>query len=438
MTCDSPLLRSAGMCPFPQALQFLVVAVAGWINQQQRDVIDYLQEENRVLREHIPARRLRFTDGRSGGAWRQRPRLSVAARSVSLRRWSPPIPCSAWHRRLIARQYDGSHRRGPGRPRVMAEIRQLIVRMATENRDWGYTRIRGALSNLGHDVSRGAIATVLREHGLEPAPERTKRTTWRECLAAHWDVMAAADFFTVEVWLPRGLTRFTVLVLIELATRRVEIAGITADPDGPWVTQLARNATDAEDGFLRGRRFLIHDRDPLFTDAGRDTLAAAGVTPVRLPARSPNLNAFAERFVRTIKESCVERFVLIGERSLRRAVFEFVAHDHHERNHQGLDNQLILPPATPGRPHGPIRCRHRLGGMLKYYDRPAPDQQPMRPRRHRCSCGVLLVPLATANEAIHLVSAAAPPNQRPPTPDIRRQRRPSASRSSNWTLRPGG
>ena len=177
----------------------------------------------------------------------------------------------------------------------------------------------------------------------------------------------------------------TVLVLIELATRRVEIAGITADADGPWVTQLARNATDAEDGFLRGRRFLIHDRDPLFTDAVRDTLAAAGVTPVRLPARSPNLNAFAERFVRTIKESCVERFVLIGERSLRRAVFEFVAHYHHERNHQGLDNQLILPPATPGRPHGPIRCRHRLGGMLKYYYRPAPDQQPIRPRRHRCS-----------------------------------------------------
>ena len=353
------------MCPFPQALPFLVVAVAGWINQQQRDVIDYLQEENRVLREHIPARRLRFTDG-------QRRRLAAKAKTLGRRALGEletlvtPDTLLAWHRRLIARQYDGSHRRGPGRPRVMAEIRQRIVRMATENRDWGYTRIRGALSNLGHDVSRGAIATVLREHGLEPAPERTKRTTWREFLAAHWDVMAAADFFTVEVWLPRGLTRFTVLVLIELATRRVEIAGITADPDGPGVTQLARNATDAEDGFLRGRRFLIHDRDPLFTDAVRDTLAAAGVPPVRLPARSPNLNAFAERFVRTIKESCVERFVLIGERSLRRAVFEFVAHYHHERNHQGLDNQLILPPATPGRPHGPIRCRHRLGGMLKY------------------------------------------------------------------------
>ena len=116
-------------------------------------------------------------------------------------------------------------------------------------------------------------------------------------------MLAAADFFTAEVWLPRGLTRFTVLVLIELATRRVHVAGLTADPDGPWVTQLTRNVTDAEDGFLRGTRWLIHDRDPLFSHAVRDTLTDAGVTPVRLPARSPNLNAFAERFVRTIKES---------------------------------------------------------------------------------------------------------------------------------------
>ncbi len=152
----------------------------------------------------------------------------------------------------------------------MAEIRQLMVQMATDNRDWGYTRIRGALSNLGHEVSRGTIATVLKDNGLEPAPERTRRTTWREFLAAHWDVLAAADFFTVEVWMPRGLTRFTVLVLIELATRRVHIAGITAHPDGPWVTQLARNVTDPDDGFLRSRRFLIHDRDPLFSNAVRD------------------------------------------------------------------------------------------------------------------------------------------------------------------------
>ena len=129
--------------------------------------------------------------------------------------------------------------------------RQLIVRMATENREWGDTRIRGARGNLGHQVARGPIANVRKERGLEPAPERKKRTTWREFLAAHWDVLAAADFFTVEVWTPRSLTRFTVLVLSHLASRRVPIAGISAEPDGPWVTQLMRNATDAQDGCLR-------------------------------------------------------------------------------------------------------------------------------------------------------------------------------------------
>ncbi len=152
----------------------------------------------------------------------------------------------------------------------------MVVQLATENRDWGYTRIRGALANLDHHVARGTIANTLKQHGLEPAPERTKRTTWREFLAAHWDVLAAADFFTVEVWMPRGLTRFTVLVLIELSTRRVQVAAITAEPDGAWVTQLTGNATDAVDGFLLGTRFLIHDRDPLFTCAVCDTSRQVG------------------------------------------------------------------------------------------------------------------------------------------------------------------
>ena len=173
----------------------------------------------------------------------------------------------------------------------MDTIRRLIVRMATENREWGSTRIRGARGNLGHQVARGPLDNVRKERGLEPAPERKKRTTWREFLAAHWDVLAAADCFTVEVWTPRGLPRFTVLVLIHLASRRGQIAGISAEPDGPGVTQLMRHATDAEDGFLRHIRFLIHDRDPLCRPAVRDTLPPADVTPLRRPARVPNLNA---------------------------------------------------------------------------------------------------------------------------------------------------
>jgi putative transposase len=175
---------------------------------------------------------------------------------------------------------------------------------------------------------------MLRQRGIEPAPERQMRTTWQEFLTAHRDVLAAADFFTVEVWTAGGLTRFAVLFVIDLATRRVEIAGILPEPDSAWVIQWGRQLTDPVDGCLRGKRFLLHDRDPSFTDAFADTLAAAGVETLRLPPRPPDLNAYAERFVRTIKESCLNRRILVGERSLRAAIYEFGEHYHHERNHQ--------------------------------------------------------------------------------------------------------
>jgi putative transposase len=358
------------MPPLPHPLRFILVGLAGWMNQQQRDVIDYLQEENRVLREQLGPRRLRFTDA-------QRRRLAAKAKTLGRRVLRDiativtPDTLLAWHRTLIAKKYDGCTRRGPGRPPVMAEIRALIVRIAADNRGWGYTRIQGALANLDHIVSRGTIATILRGHGVEPAPERVKKTTWTEFLQTHWDVLAATDFFTVEVWTARGLTRFAVLFFIELSTRRVEIAGITSEPDSAWMSQVSRNVTDASDGFLTGKRFLIHDRDPLFTVAFRETLADAGVQVVLLPARSPNLNAYAERFVRTIKESCLDRMILVGEDSLRRAVGEFIKHYHHERNHQGLANQLIVPIATQTHRDGRILSRQRLGGLLKYYHRPA-------------------------------------------------------------------
>ena len=233
------------MVPLGHPLRFLLVALAGWINQQQRDIIEYLQEENRVLREQLG------------------PRSIVT-----------PHTLLAWHRALIARKYDGHLRRGPGRQPVTAEIREWVVRMATENRSWGYTRIQGALANLDHHVSRGTIANILRQRGIEPAPERQKRTTWQEFLTAHRHVLAAADFFPVEVWTARGLTRFAVLFVIDLATRRVEIAGMLPEPDSAWVTQCGRQLTDPVDGCLRGKRFLLHDRDPRFTAAFGDTLAA--------------------------------------------------------------------------------------------------------------------------------------------------------------------
>jgi putative transposase len=276
-----------------------------------------------------------------------------------------------WHRQLIAQKYDGSGKRGPGRPRTAAEIEELVVRIAQENRDWGYRRIQGALSNLGHNVARSTIADILDRHGIEPAPERTRKTTWKEFLTQHWDLIVAADFFTVEVWTTKGLQRFLVLFFIELSTRRVEIAGISAAANGFWMTQIARNLTDSVDGLLAGKRYLIHDRDPLFTDEFLHTLKDTGVASVKLPPRSPNLNAHAERFVRSIKESCLERLILFGERSLRTAVQHFVAHYHSERNHQGLDNRLIEPEPEHLVNTGAVRRRERMGGMLNYYHREA-------------------------------------------------------------------
>ena len=246
-----------------------------------------------------------------------------------------------WHRELIARKYDGSAARTPGRPRVDTEVRQLIVEMAADNERWGYSRIVGELSKLGVVVSRSSVRRILLEHGLEPAPERLEHMPWAKFLRTHWAGLAAADFFTVEVWSTFGLIRYMVLFVIDLPTRRVEIAGISLVPKGPWMEQIARNLVDEMAGFLRGKTHLIHDRDPLFTRGFRELLQSAGVTSVRLPPRSPNLNAFAERFVLSIKSECLSRLVILGERHLRRAIAEYVDHYHHERTHQGLGNRLI-------------------------------------------------------------------------------------------------
>jgi transposase InsO family protein len=214
-----------------------------------------------------------------------------------------PETLLAWHRRLIATKYDGSAFRTPGRPPTSIEISSLVVRMAEENQGWGYRRIQGALSNLGHSIARTTVANILKRHGIEPAPERNRKTTWKEFLRRHWSQIIATDFFTMEVWTCTGLRRFTVLFFMDLSTRRVEIGGISSSADGLWMAQIARNLTDAVDGFLCGKKYLIHDRDALYTKEFLSILADARVRSIKLPPQSPNLNAYAERFVRTIKET---------------------------------------------------------------------------------------------------------------------------------------
>ena len=352
-----------------QPFHLLVIALAGWLNRHQQAVIDYLIEENRVLKEQLEGQRLRFTD-------EQRIRLAVKAKVLGRRLLDEietlvtPDTLLAWHRKLIAQKWTYA-RNGPGRPRISQEITDLVLRMARENDSWGYDRIQGALANLGHSIAPNTVKNILKRHGIEPAPEREKRTSWNSFLKAHWDVMAATDFFTVEVWTPRGLVTYYVLFIIHLSTRSVHIAGVTTAPNGAYMKQVARNLTDVSDGFLLNSRYLIMDRDTKYTDDFRDHLDREGVKPVRCPVRAPNCNAFAERFVRSVKDECLDRMILFGEASLRRALRAYVVHYHTERNHQGVGNQLLEPLARASSINDPIYCRERLGGMLKFYYREA-------------------------------------------------------------------
>src|SRR6267142_2793969 len=255
---------------------FLVVSVAGWMNQHQQHVVEYLIEENRVLREQMGNRRMRFSDN-------QRRRLAAKARKLGRRLLAQvativtPETLFGWHRKLIAQKYDGAPFRTPGRRRTAKETAALVVRMAEENRAWGYRRIQGALGNLGHMLAHNTIANILKRHGIEPAPERDRKTTWKEFLHRHWQQIVASDFFTVEVWTPSGLQRFVILFFIELSTRRVEIGRIARRTNGLWMSQIARNLTDDVDGFFKGKRYLIHDRDPLYTKEFVSMLADSGI-----------------------------------------------------------------------------------------------------------------------------------------------------------------
>jgi transposase InsO family protein len=352
--------------------QLLVVSLTGWLNRQQQAVVEYLRTENQVLKEKFGKKRVLLNDD-------QRRRLAAKAKVLGRRALSEiativtPDTLLRWHRMLIAKKWDYSNRRNknPGRPPVSDEVKRLVVQMARENPSWGYDKIQGALANLGHKISDQTVGNILKEHGIEPAPERKLQTTWRTFIKAHWDVLASIDFTTIEIWTKGGLVTYYVLFVMEVATRRVHFAGCTPNPTEPWMKQIARNLVDCEDGFLNGKRYLIMDRDSKFTDRFRGILEGEGVEAVRLPPRSPNLNPHIERFIRSIKDESLSRMVFFGENMLRNAVRQFLAHYHAERNHQSLDNKIIHPGDEVGRHEGEILCRERLGGILRYYYRDA-------------------------------------------------------------------
>jgi len=350
----------------------LLAYVTGSVNQELLLQNEYLAAENRILRAKLPSR-LRLTDPERGTLAEIGKRLGrKALREVA--RVAKPDTLLAWYRRLVAEKFDGSrHRQYPGRPKVLPELEALVVRMARENTGWGYDRIVGALANLGHKLSDQTVGNILRSNGIAPARERGRTTSWKDFIAAHTDVMAGADFFTVEVLTWRGLVTYYVLFFLHLESRRVSVAGITRHPDQEWMQQIARSATQETWGYLHPCRYVLHDRDTKFCASFRSALAAGGVKTIPLPARSPNLNAFAERWVRSVKQECLSKLILFGEGPLSRTLAEFSAHYHGERNHQGKDNKLLFPD-TRDKTHPracTVECNRRLGGLLKYYGRAA-------------------------------------------------------------------
>jgi putative transposase len=221
------------------------------------------------------------------------------------------------------------------------------------------------------EVSDQTVGNVLRRHGVSPAPERRRTTTWPAFIRTHLALLAGTDFSTAEVLTLRGLATCYVLFFIHLESRQVDIAGITVQPDEPWMKQIARNVTMEGCGALRDCSYLLHDRDTKYTQSFRAIIASGRVEPLAVRAQSPNLNSYAERWVRSVKEECLSKVILLGERSLRRALNEFVEHYHAERSHQEKGNVLLFPRDTDVHRKGLVQCRERLGGLLRYYHQEA-------------------------------------------------------------------
>jgi putative transposase len=270
-----------------------------------------------------------------------------------------------WHRELVRRKWAQPRRRS-GRPPADDRIRQLVVRFARENPGWGHPRIAGALLKLGLRVSPSTIRRILLASRLGPAPRRSG-PSWREFLRQQAASMLACDFFTVETI---SLRRFYVLFFIELESRRVHLAGCTTNPSGAWVTQQARNLSFT--GIFERIRFLIHDRDSKFSDTFDEVFRSEGITVIETPIRAPQANAYAERFVRTIRAECLDWLLIIGRRHLETVLRIYIAHYNRERPHRAL--ALLSPDSTNAEPQpsgGEIKRRDRLGGLIHEYHRTA-------------------------------------------------------------------
>lgn len=348
----------------------ILAYINGDVNEMLLLRLDYITEENRVLRRQLGTR-LKLTDAERRSLAEKGKRLGkFLADTVTI---VQPETLLRWYRELVARKFDGSkNRKYPGRPRMAPEIEELVLRLARENRRWGYDRIADAVNQVHPEarISDQTVANVLKRHAIAPSPERRRNSTWHEFIRTHKECLWACDFFTAEVLSKSGIVTYYVLFFIHIETRRVVLGGVTPSPDTEWIEQVARNITPGFDSDLPGMRYLIHDRDNKYLPFDV-MLKDAGIEPLRLPAHSPNLNAFAERFVRSVKSECLDHLILFGDRMLRRVLREFFAHYHAERHHQGLGHVIPFPDERASRTTGDVVKSERLGGLLNFYHRNA-------------------------------------------------------------------
>ena len=354
----------------------LVATVARLLCRELTLQNEYLRQENKVLRSKVKSR-IRFSD-------EERRSLVDTALAMGRKLMQQvvsivkPETILKWQRRLERQKWDYSKRPPrPGRPKKSGEVEAIICRMAREN-TWGYRRIQGELTKLDIVVSKSCVADILRRNGLPPSPKRDG-LTWREFLSRHADVMLCADFFTKEVWTFCGLRRAFVLFVIHMRTRTVLLAEATFCPHSQWMQQQARNVLWECDEREIVPRFFIHDRDGCFSPEFDLALKHAGVEPVKTPFRAPNANAFAERWVRSIRRECLNHLVLFGLNSLRRVVRRYKDFFNQRRPHQGIgnrvptaiDNELTARTMRGDKRLGAVRCDEYLGGLLKSYRRVA-------------------------------------------------------------------